>query len=186
MKSFWDPSAYLGNNSNLFSGSTTSYSNAFTPSKGGGTSKGGSMFDPVSMGVAGAFSLASSFVGADAQSKSAELQGKIARDQIQANERNQASDRLQQRWGATFVPQFNQMLQANALTEQQNIFAPKQRTLESDQFRSAFQDQYSPDALRAKQKENRDRLSMSLAERQNAFNFTPTNPFAYLNPSYAN
>ena len=143
------------------------------------------MIDPWTMGVAGAFNLASSFIGADAQSKSAELQGKIARDQIQANERNQLSDRLQQRWGATFVPQFNQMLQANALTEQQNIFAPKQRTLESEQFRSGFQDQYSPDVLRAKQKENRDRLSMSLAERQNAFNFAPTSPFAYLNPSYA-
>ena len=186
MKSYWDTSDYLANNYNIFSGNTTSFADYFTPDKKSGTSKGGSMFDPVSMGVAGAFSLASSFVGADAQSKSAELQGKIARDQIQANERNQASDRLQQRWGATFVPQFNQMLQANALTEQQNIFAPKQRTLESEQFRSAFQDQYSPDALRAKQKENRDRLSMSLAERQNAFNFTPTNPFAYLNPSYAN
>ena len=141
---------------------------------------------PAYAGVAGAFSLASGALQAQSASDTATLQGKIAKDQIESAERGRVSQFLDNRWHATFGPQFNQMLQANALTEQQNIFAPKQRTLESDQFRSAFQDQYSPDSLRAKQKENRDRLSMSLAERQNAFNFAPTSPFAYLNPSYAN
>lgn len=141
---------------------------------------------PAYAGVAGLFELGSGFLQAKSASDTATLQGKIAKDQIESAERGRVSQFLDNRWHATFVPQLNQMLQANALTEQQNIFAPKQRTLESDQFRSAFQDQYSPDALRAKQKENRDRLSMSLAERQNAFNFAPTSPFAYLNPSYAN